>query len=85
VRQLGDIIGKYERDEVKPSIEVASKISDILEVSVDFLLGKINTEIDKKTLNRLQDIEQLPEEEKATAYKLLDAFLRDFKARSAYS
>jgi hypothetical protein len=33
----------------------------------------------------LQDIEQLPEEEKATAYKLLDAFLRDFKARSAYS
>jgi ribosome-binding protein aMBF1 (putative translation factor) len=35
-----DIIGKYEREELKPSIEVASKIADVLEVSLDFLLGK---------------------------------------------
>ncbi|WP_345766247.1 MULTISPECIES: helix-turn-helix transcriptional regulator [Chryseobacterium] len=26
----GDIIGRYERDEVKPSIEVAIKIADVL-------------------------------------------------------
>lgn len=37
----GDIIGRYERDEVKPSIEVASKIADELGASVDFLLGKV--------------------------------------------
>ena len=37
----GAVIGRYERDEVKPSIEVASKIADVLEVSIDFLLGKI--------------------------------------------
>jgi ribosome-binding protein aMBF1 (putative translation factor) len=31
-----DIIGKYERNEVKPSIEVAAKIADALEVVVRF-------------------------------------------------
>lgn len=40
----GDIIGKYERDEVKPSIEVASKIADALEVGMDFLMGKTTAE-----------------------------------------
>ena len=54
----GDIIGKYERDEVKPSVEVASKIADALEVSLDFLVGKTSVEIDSKALNRLQDIQK---------------------------
>ena len=30
----GDIIGRYERDEVKPSIEVAAKIADVLNHAV---------------------------------------------------
>ena len=62
----GDIIGKYERDEVKPSVEVASKISDALEVSLDFLVGKTNVEIDSKALKRLQDIQKLNDNDKAT-------------------
>jgi transcriptional regulator with XRE-family HTH domain len=37
---MGDIIGKYERNEVKPSIEVAAKIANALEVSLDYLVGK---------------------------------------------
>jgi len=46
----GDIIGKYERDEVKPSVEVTAKIADALEVSLDFLVGKTNVKIDAKAL-----------------------------------
>jgi transcriptional regulator with XRE-family HTH domain len=57
----GDIIGKFERDEVKPSIEVASKIADALEVSLDYLVGKTNVEIDGKILKRLQDTQSLNE------------------------
>jgi transcriptional regulator with XRE-family HTH domain len=71
----GDIIGKYERDEVKPSIEVASKIADALEVSLDFLLGKTTAELDKKTLKRLQDIEKLNASDKEHLFALMDAFL----------
>jgi len=43
----GDIIGRYERDEVKPSIEVASRIADELNTSLDFLMGKTEFELDK--------------------------------------
>lgn len=81
----GDIIGKYERDEVKPSIEVASKIADALQVSLDFLLGKTTAELDKKTLDRLQEIQKLPEDERKVIYKVLDSLLRDAKAKQAYA
>lgn len=81
----GDIIGKYERDEVKPSIEVASKIADALEVSLDYLVGKTNVEIDAKTLRRLQDIQLLNDQDKAHIFELLDAFLRDRKTKKAYT
>jgi len=36
----GDVIGRYERGDIKPSIEVVSKIANALEVSVDYLIGK---------------------------------------------
>lgn len=78
----GDIIGKYERDEVKPSIEVASKIADVLEVSIDFLLGKITTEIDKKTLKRLKDIEKLPEEDKLHIFYAIDNLIKAAKFKA---
>ena len=80
-----DIIGKYERDEVKPSVEVAAKIADALEVSLDFLVGKTNVEIDAKALKRLQDIQKLNDNDKATVFEMVDAFLRDRKAKKAYA
>ena len=55
------------------------KIADELEVSIDFLVGKINLELDKSTLSRLEDIATLPKEEKAHVFKVLDALLRDYK------
>ncbi len=81
----GDIIGKYERDEVKPSIEVASKVADALEVSVDFLLGKTTTEIDKKTMKRLMDIQKLTEKDRDHVLEMVDAFIRDRKTKTAYA
>lgn len=80
----GDIIGKYERDEVKPSIEVVIKIADVLGVSIDFLVGNTSVELDKPTLKRLQDIQKLNEEDKNHFFFTIDAMLRDAKARKAY-
>ena len=34
-----EIIGRYERNEVSPSVDVAKKIADALEVSLDYLAG----------------------------------------------
>jgi transcriptional regulator with XRE-family HTH domain len=81
----GDIIGKYERDEVKPSIEVASKIADALEVGMDFLMGKTTAELDKKTLKRLQDIQKLPTEERDMVFKVIDSLLRDYKTKQVHA
>lgn len=80
----GDIIGRYERDEVKPPIEVASKIADTLKVSLD-LMGKTDLELDRSIIDRIVDIQSLPEDDKTCLLKNVDAFLRDAKARKAYA
>ena len=50
------IIGRYERDEIKPSIETAKKIADELGVTVDYLLGgSANMVMDKKLMKRIED------------------------------
>ncbi len=84
----GPIVGRYERNEIKPSIEVAKKIADSLDVSIDYLVDEndLLTELkDKKMLDRLSQIEHLPEQEKQHILTVLDAFLRDTKAKVAYS
>lgn len=81
----GDIIGRYERDEVKPSIEVAIKIADALQVSLDYLVGKTSLEVDSNTLKRIEEIGNLPKSAKEQIYLVVDALVRDFKAKQAYS
>lgn len=85
VSTSGDIIGRYERDEVKPSIEVASKIADELKVSLDYLMGKTDIELDKAIVNRILEIQRLSQDDRDCILKNLDAFLRDAKTRQAYS
>ena len=78
-------IGRYERDEVKPSIEVAAKIAAVLEVSVDFLIGNSDNFIkDKALLKRINEILSLNDKDREHVFALLDAFLRDNKAKKVY-
>lgn len=83
------MIGKYERGEASPSIEAAKKIADAFEVSLDYLVGEgINASFDKKTLQRLEDLEDLElleDNKKQTLFDLIDTYIRDAKARQAYA
>lgn len=80
------MVGKYERGDAVPSIEVAKKIADAFEVSLDFLVGEgQNSSFDKKTLERIQDIQQLDDKTQSVLFNLIDTYLRDAKARIAYS
>ncbi len=81
----GDVIGRYERGDISPSVEVVSKIADALEVSVDYLLGKTKMEMDKQALKRLEDISNLPDESKRFVLNLIDMALRDFKVKRAHA
>jgi transcriptional regulator with XRE-family HTH domain len=79
----GEMIGRGERDEAILSIEVAKKIADTFEVSLDYLIDEnAMPTFDKKTVNRLKDIQHLNEEDKKHVFALLDAFLARTKIQS---
>ena len=46
-------IGRYERNEIKPSIDIATKIANILDVSLDFLVGSSDAVLEKSWLIKL--------------------------------
>lgn len=83
----GPIIGRYERGEMVPSVEVAGKLADVFGVTLDYLVddtGKVSELKDKAILKRLTDVEQLDEEERDIILKVVDSLLRDAKAKKAY-
>ena len=81
-----EAIGKYERNEAVPSVEIAKKIADAFNVTLDYLVGEgISAHFDKQTVKRLEQISNLPEDEQKTMIKVIDALLRDFTTRQAYA
>jgi transcriptional regulator with XRE-family HTH domain len=81
-----EIIGRYERGEAMPSIEVAKKIADAFAVSLDYLVGEgINASFDKKSLTRLQDIEKLDADTKEKIYFVIDNIIQNVKAKKAFA
>jgi len=80
------MIGKYEREEAVPSIEVARKIAQAFQVSLDYLAGEgVNASFDKKTVERMQEIESLSPAIKEKLFFFIDTVLRDTKAQKAYA
>lgn len=67
-----------------PSIEMASKIADTLGVSIDYLVGKIDVEVDKTILEKIVTIQKLPDEDKEHIMYSLDGLIHQAKTRLAY-
>ncbi|MBP7174262.1 MAG: helix-turn-helix transcriptional regulator [Cloacibacterium sp.] len=87
-KQLGTkspVIGRYERDEMKPSIDTANKLAEYLEVSLDYLTGNTDVLLDTNTLNRILEVQQLPDDVKEKLFYFIDMTIRDYKAKKAYS
>jgi len=75
-------IGKYERDEMNPSIEAAKKLAKILGTTVGYLLGETKDSDlfkDPKMLQRFQDIVALPEDQRKSLLLNIDHFIRSAK------
>jgi len=75
-------IGKYERDEMIPSIEAAKKLAKILDTTVGYLLEE-NEQADlfkdTKMLQRFQDITNLPDSERHSLITTIDHFIKAAK------
>lgn len=84
----GPIVGRYERGEMTPSVEVAKNLADTLDVTLDFLVddtGKTAEIKDKAMLRRIMEIQALDSEDQKTIVHVLDSLLRDAKAKKAYA
>lgn len=80
-----NVIGRYERGEVKPSLEIASAIADVFNVSLDYLTGKTELIVDEEITNRILTLQKFPKQDREHILFALDAMIRDTKARLAYS
>jgi transcriptional regulator with XRE-family HTH domain len=83
--QLGihkNVLGRYERNEVLPSIEIARRIADILDVSIDFLAGKDDIQIDKTAHKRILEVSKFDETDRQHIFSVIDAFIAKRKIQS---
>ena len=80
----GDMVGRYEREVITPSIDVVIKIAEALEISLDYLVGKTSMKLDNVMLHRLEKVEEMPEEERNVIYRVLDALIREYNTRKSY-
>jgi len=65
-----------------PSIEIACKIADILEVSLDYLTGKVDVEMDKNTQIRILEVSKFEETDREHIFSVIDAFIAKRKIQS---
>lgn len=79
------IIGKYERDEVKPTIDVVKKLVNALDTNVGYLLGEtenLNVLKDSSMLKRLNDVANFSKKEQEHILFTLDAMITKVKLGS---
>lgn len=84
----GAIIGRYERGEMTPSIEVAKKLAEAFSVTVDYLVSpasSANVVQDSSMLERIRAINELSQDEREKLLYVVDGLLRDARARRAYA
>lgn len=79
------VIGRYERDEMTPSVEAAKKIAKILNTTVGYLLSETEQENLFKNpdmLKRMNEIDKMENEDKNHILYAIDAFIKSVKFRN---
>ncbi|NOQ75456.1 MAG: helix-turn-helix domain-containing protein [Crocinitomix sp.] len=81
-----EIIGKYERNENLPSVEMIVKMANAFNVTVDFLVGQgEHASYDKETINRINDIQQMDGKTKDILFNVIDTYIQNFKTKQAFA
>jgi len=53
------IVGRYERGDAVPSIDIAKRMADAFEVSLDYMVGASEKQINKEMLNRIEEVDKM--------------------------
>ncbi|MAO63622.1 MAG: DNA-binding protein [Balneola sp.] len=63
--------------------DTTKKLADALEVSLDYLVGDRDLKVlDKQTLQRLEDIQNLPEQDREHVFYTLDNLIKAAKFKA---
>lgn len=80
-----EIIGKYERNENLPSIEMVAKMARAFGVTVDYLIGEgENASYDKETVDRINNIQKMDDSTKNVLFNVIDTYIQNFKTKQAF-
>jgi transcriptional regulator with XRE-family HTH domain len=80
-----EIIGKYERNENLPSIEMVLKMSKAFGVTIDYLIGNGEyASYDKETVERINDIQKMDNTTKDVLFNVIDTYIQNFKTKQAF-
>jgi transcriptional regulator with XRE-family HTH domain len=80
------MVGNYERGANAPSIEMIVKIANVLDVSIDFLIGEgQSAKFDKDVIKRIEDIQQLDTDTRGKLFFLIDNVIQNFKTKQAFA
>ena len=83
----GRQISRYENGHITPSVEVLVKLAEAFDVSIDYLLldhaprRPLRLE-DREFVERLEGVQQLSEEDRASLLHILDALLAKNRIKS---
>jgi transcriptional regulator with XRE-family HTH domain len=81
-----EIIGKYERNENLPSIEMVAKMAKAFGVTIDYLIGEgENAALDKETVDRINDIQKMDSNTKSVLFNVIDTYIQNFKTKKAFA
>ena len=78
------IIGRYEKEEVKPYIYVVKRLANILDTTLGLLLGESEDRDllkDPAMLRRLNEIEKMDKDDKSHIHHMLDDFIKSVKLK----
>lgn len=84
----GAIVGRYERGQMTPSIEVAKKLAEAFGVTLDSLVSQQAQSAlvqDTSMIERIRAIGELSPDERDKLLYVVDGLLRDARARRAYA
>jgi len=78
------MLGRYERDETNPTIEMANKLANALDISLDYLIGNIEAKLDQDLIDKIIVMQNLPEEDQKCINYALDGLIQHALNRKAY-
>lgn len=87
IGMVPDLVSRYERDAMMPSIEVAARFSKALNISLDYLvlgIEYVNSNTSDAMQRKLESVLSLPAEDLSHVLAVIDAFLIKFKAQAIF-